>query len=75
MADSENKIASEAVKQLRAVAHDLSNALEAIVQATYLAAQTDPPENTRRWLDVIDKSSQEAARLNQKLREILRSQS
>jgi signal transduction histidine kinase len=75
MADSENKIASEVVKQLRAVAHDLSNALEAIVQATYLATQTHPPENTRRWLDVIDKSSQEAARLNQKLREILRCQS
>ena len=75
MADTENKMALEVVKQLRAVAHDLSNSLEAIVQAAYLAMQADPSENTRRWLDVIDKSSQEAARLNQKLREILRSQS
>jgi len=75
MADTERKIAPEVVKELRTLAHDLSNALEAVVQATYLARQANPPDNTRRWLEVIDKSSQEAAHLNQKLREILRSQS
>jgi hypothetical protein len=75
MADTEKKIAVDVVKELRMIAHDLSNALEGVVQATYLAKQANPPENTRRWLEVIDKSSQEAARLNQKLREILRSQS
>lgn len=75
MGDAENKIPAEVVKQLRAVAHDLSNALEAVVHATYLATQDNPPDNTRRWLDVIDKSTQEAARLNQELREILRSHS
>jgi nitrogen-specific signal transduction histidine kinase len=71
----ENKIPPELAKQLREVAHDLSNALEAIVQATYLLSQANPPENTRRWVQLIDQSSQEAVRLNQKLREILRSQS
>jgi hypothetical protein len=71
----ENKIPLELAKQLRLVAHDLSNALEAIVQATYLLSQANPPENTRRWVQLIDQSSQEAVRLNQKLREILRSQS
>ncbi len=75
MADVEKKIPAEVVKELRVLAHDLSNALEAVVQATYLARQANPPENTRRWLAVIDKSSQEAAQINQKLREILRSQS
>ena len=75
MADVEKKIPADVVKELRVLAHDLSNALEAVVQATYLARQANPPENTRRWLEVIDKSSQEAAQLNQKLREILRSQS
>ena len=71
----ENKISPDVVKQLRALAHDLSNALETIVQATYLLSQAKPPENTRRWVEIIDQSSQEAVRLNQKLREILRSQS
>jgi hypothetical protein len=75
MTDTERKISPDVVKELRMLAHDLSNALEAVVQATYLARQANPPENTRRWLEVIDKSSQEAAHLNQKLREILRSQS
>lgn len=75
MADVEKKISADVVKELRVLAHDLSNALEAVVQATYLARQANPHENTRRWLEVIDKSSQEAAQINQKLREILRSQS
>jgi signal transduction histidine kinase len=71
----ETKIPPELVKQLRVLAHDLSNSLEAIVQATYLLSQANPPENTRRWVEIIGQSSQEAVRLNQKLREILRSQS
>jgi nitrogen-specific signal transduction histidine kinase len=70
----ENKISPEVVKQLRALAHDLSNTLETIVQATYLLSQANPPENTTRWIQMIDQSSQEAVRLNRKLREILRSQ-
>ena len=72
---AENKIPQELVKQLRVLAHDLSNALETIVQATYLISQSGPPENTGRWVQMIDQSSQEAVRLNQKLRELLRSQS
>ncbi len=75
MADVEKKMPPDVVKELRRLAHDLSNALEAVVQATYLARQAPPSENTSRWLAVIDKSSQEAAQINQKLREILRSQS
>ena len=75
MANAPNKISVEIIKELRVVAHDLSNALETVVQATYLATQTNPPEDTRRWLDVIDKSSQEAVRLNRKLREIMRAHS
>ena len=71
----ENKISPELVKQLRALAHDLSNTLETIVQATYLLSQANPPENSTRWIQMIDQSSQEAVRLNRKLREILRSQS
>ena len=70
----ESKTPPELVKQLRVLAHDLSNALETIVQATYLLSQTNPPENTSRWVHLIDQSSQQAVRLNQKLREILRSQ-
>lgn len=71
----ESKIPPELVKQLRVLAHDLSNALETIVQATYLLSQAKPAEDARRWVELIDQSTQEAVRLNLTLREILRSQS
>ena len=71
----ENKIPQEIARELRSLAHDLSNSLETIVQATYLVSQTELPENTRRWMEMMDQASQEAVLLNRKLREILRSQS
>jgi hypothetical protein len=70
-----NKIPPEIVRELRALAHDLSNSLETILQATYLVSQTELPANTRRWMEMMDQASQEAVMLNRKLREILRAQS
>jgi hypothetical protein len=75
MSNDSDKIPAELAKELRALAHDLSNALETIVQATYLISQAGPPENTRRWVELIDQASQEAVKINQKLRRVLRSQS
>ncbi|MGB8011201.1 MAG: hypothetical protein WCF68_06285 [Terriglobales bacterium] len=75
MENASNKIPAELAKELRALAHDLSNALETIVQATYLVSQAGPPENSRRWVELIDQASQEAVKINQKLRELLRAQS
>jgi hypothetical protein len=72
---AENKIPLEITRELRALAHDLSNSLETILQATYLVSQTDLPDNTRRWMEMLDQASQEAVQINRKLREILRSQS
>jgi hypothetical protein len=72
---TENKIPPEIARELRTLAHDLSNSLETIIQATYLVSQTDLPENTRRWMEMMDQASQEAVTINRKLREILRSQS
>jgi hypothetical protein len=70
-----DKIPQEIARELRSLAHDLSNSLETIVQATYLVSQTELPENTRRWMEMMDHASQDAVQLNRKLREILRSQS
>ena len=60
------------VVQIRKVAHDLSNALEAILQAAYLLNQSKLDEAPRRWAQLIDSSSQEAARLNREIRILLR---
>jgi nitrogen-specific signal transduction histidine kinase len=75
MADASNKIPAELAKELRTLAHDLSNSLETIVQATYLLTQSIPPENLRRWVAMIDKASQDAVEINRNLRKILRSKS
>jgi hypothetical protein len=75
MANASERIPPALSKELRRLAHDLSNALETIVQATYLISQANPPETTRRWVELIDSASQDAVKINQKLREILRSQS
>jgi hypothetical protein len=69
------KIPAELAKELRTLAHDLSNALETIVQATYLISQSGPPDNHRRWVELIDQASQDAVQINHKLRQLLRSQS
>ena len=75
MANASDKIPAELARELRTLAHDLSNALETIVQATYLISQAGPPESSRRWVELIDQASQEAVKINLKLRQILRSQS
>ena len=75
MAKTSDKIPAELAKDLRTLAHDLSNALETIVQATYLISQAAPPENLRRWVELIDQASEEAVKINHKLRQVLRSQS
>jgi hypothetical protein len=68
------KIPPEIAKELRALTHDLSNSLETILQATYLVSQ-DPPQKSVRWIKMIDEASQEAAKINRRLREVLREQS
>jgi hypothetical protein len=72
---TENRIPPDIARELRALAHDLSNSLETILQASYLVSQTELPVSTRRWVEMLDQASQEAVTLNRKLREILRSQS
>jgi K+-sensing histidine kinase KdpD len=66
---------SAELAQVRALAHDLSNALEAILQAAYLLGQSKLDEGPRRWAQLIDSSSQDAARLNREIRKLLRSMS
>jgi len=65
----------ETVAKLRSLAHDLSNAIETVMQASYLLAQAKLDENNTKWAQMIDQAAQEAARINREIREILRSPS
>ena len=60
---------------MRTLAHDLSNALEAILQASYLLSQAKLSEDGKRWTQLIDSSAQDAARINRELRRLLREMS
>jgi signal transduction histidine kinase len=62
-------------KNLRTLAHDLSNSIETIMQASYLLSQAKLDDINKKWVELIDNASRDAARINREIREILRSQS
>jgi len=66
------KIPAEINAKLRTLAHDLSNSIETIMQASYLLNQMKLQDDTRRWTDLIDQAGRDAARINREIREILR---
>jgi hypothetical protein len=65
----------EVTTNLRTLAHDLSNSIETIMQASYLLAQCNLDDNAKKWLELIDNATRDAARINREIREILRSHS
>ena len=73
--DAAPKIPLPISKELRTLAHDLSNSIETIMQATYLLSQTKFDDSNKKWLDLIDQATRDAAQINRKIREVLRSQS
>ncbi len=73
--DSSPELSQEVRMKLRTLSHDLSNSLETILQAAYLLGQTRLDTHNRKWVDLIDTASKDAARLNREIREILKSQS
>ena len=68
-------IPPEVNTKLRSLAHDLSNSIETIMQASYLLAQSKLDDSGKRWLELIDNATRDAARINREIREILRGQS
>ncbi len=68
------KLAPEVITKLRTLAHDLSNSIETVMQASYLLGQAKLDDANRRWLELLDNASRDAARINRDIREILRSQ-
>jgi nitrogen-specific signal transduction histidine kinase len=73
--DVTQKIPLPISKELRMLAHDLSNSIETIMQATYLLSQAKVEDADRKWLDLIDQATRDAATINRQIREVLRSHS
>lgn len=68
------RIPDDVTSQLRHLAHDLSNSIETIMQASYLIGQTKLEARSKKWIAMIDEAAHDAARINRSLRELLRSQ-
>jgi hypothetical protein len=68
-------IPSTQALHLRQLSHDLSNALEVILQTSYLLGTIELNENGRQWRQMLDQGVQQATSINRQLREYLRSQS
>jgi signal transduction histidine kinase len=68
-----SELSADQRAHLRKLAHDLSNSLETILQASYLLSRSPLEGNTLKWAQLIETSSAEAARLNREIRELLRS--
>ena len=64
----------DALDDIRALVHDLSNSLEIILQAAYLLAESELEGKDKRWAQMIDAAARDAVRINHSLLEILRSQ-
>ena len=68
------KMSPEMNSKLRSLAHDLSNSIETIMQASYLLAQAKLDDTNKKWLELIDNAARDAARINREIREVLKSQ-
>jgi hypothetical protein len=64
-------IPPEQAKEIRRLSHDLSNALEIIVQANYLLSALSHDESAKQWIHLLDNGVLQAADINRSLREYI----
>lgn len=74
-ASNQQCIPPELAQQIRRLSHDLSNALEIILQTSYLLGTVDLSENARQWHQMLDQGVQKATSLNRELRDYIRANS
>ena len=63
---------STPISDMRALAHDLSNALEVIIQTSFLLGTLDLGENGKQWHAMLESGVERATSINRQLREVLR---
>ena len=62
------KLPENTTVRLRSLAHDLSNSIETILQASYLLGQLNLDANGKKWAHLIDTATQDAASTRTALR-------
>lgn len=69
------RIPGESALEIRRLAHDLSNALEIVIQTSYLLGMSKLDESGTQWVKMLDSGVQKAVSINRELREYVRSHS
>ncbi len=65
----------EHAQEIRRLSHDLSNALEVVLQTSYLLGTVDLDENARKWRSMLDGGVEKATEINRRLRDFVRTNS
>ena len=68
-------IPEEQAKEIRRLSHDLSNALEIVLQTSFLLGMVPLDEDAQKWRSMLDGGVQQAADINRRLREYIRTNS
>lgn len=66
------KIPAPVATEIRRLAHDLSNALEIVIQSSYLLSTSPLDESSQQWIGLLNEGVKRAAALNIELREYIR---
>ncbi len=75
-ADPQPKPIPEAqAREIRRLSHDLSNALEIVLQTSYLLGTVPMDEDASKWRAMLDNGVQQAAEINRSLRDYIRGNS
>jgi hypothetical protein len=72
---SATEIPEDIALEIRKLAHDLSNALEIIVQTSYLLGTVEMKEPGTEWLRMLDNGVRKALDINLALRSYIKSHS
>lgn len=71
----DDRIPPEFSAELRRMMHDLSNALEIVMQAGYLLTTAETDEPVKGWIGLLDGGTQQALAVHCELREYIRAHS
>ena len=65
-------IPEEISQEMRRLMHDLSNALEIVLQAGYLLSTSETEGPVKEWIGLLDGGAQQALEIHRQLREYIR---
>ncbi|MGB7190865.1 MAG: hypothetical protein WBD10_12055 [Acidobacteriaceae bacterium] len=74
---NESKIPAPLAETVRRLSHDLSNALEVILQTNYLLGMggDSTEEDTEKWREMLNRGVAQATKINRELRDFVRANS